>query len=74
MQHIRGGAAAALAAGVNLMLAATTTAAAQAAGMLAPDGHCKSLDASADGYARSVYCLLILLNLCEAELSNTDFP
>ena len=43
---------AALAAGVNLMLAETTTAAAQAAGMLTPDGRCKTLDAAADGYVR----------------------
>jgi acyl transferase domain-containing protein len=43
---------AALAAGVNLMLAETTTAAAQAAGMLTPDGRCKTLDVAADGYVR----------------------
>jgi acyl transferase domain-containing protein len=48
----RGGGASALAAAVNLMLSEATTAAAQAAGMLTPDGRCKTLDGSADGYAR----------------------
>ena len=47
-----GGGASALAAGVNLMLSEATTAAAQAAGMLTPDGRCKTLDAGADGYVR----------------------
>ena len=52
MQHLKVHQASALAAGVNLMLAQTTTAAAQAAGMLTLDGHCKTIDASADGYVR----------------------
>ena len=43
---------ASLASGVNLTLAETTTVAAQVAGMLTLDGHCKTLDASADGYVR----------------------
>ena len=42
-----------LSAGVNLLLAESTTAATQAAGMLALDGRCKTLDAAADGYVRS---------------------
>lgn len=49
LQHHDG---ASLACGVNLTLAETTTIAAQVAGMLTLDGHCKTLDASADGYVR----------------------
>jgi acyl transferase domain-containing protein len=42
----------ALVASVNLMLAEMTTIAAHVAGMLSIDGHCKTLDAAADGYVR----------------------
>ena len=52
MQHLHSHGGAVLACGVNLMLAETTTAAAQVAGMLTLDGHCKTLDAAADGYVR----------------------
>ena len=38
--------------GANLMLGAAHSAAIAAAGMLAPDGRCKALDAAADGYGR----------------------
>ncbi|EEH59308.1 uncharacterized protein MICPUCDRAFT_13786, partial [Micromonas pusilla CCMP1545] len=47
--------------GVNLTLLAYTTAMFQRAGMLAPDGRCKTLDASADGYVRAEGCEIILL-------------
>jgi acyl transferase domain-containing protein len=60
-QHLATAGGCALAAGVNLMLAETTTAAAHAAGMLTPDGRCKALDASADGYVRSEACVVLLL-------------
>ena len=53
MQHLQEHGGASFAAGVNLALAETTTIAAQAAGMLTLDGHCKTLDANADGYVRS---------------------
>ena len=43
----------ALASGVSLKLAPLPTAAAAAAGMLATDGRCKTLDARANGYARA---------------------
>ena len=33
----------------------------QAAGMLTLDGHCKTLDSSADGYARAEACVVMLL-------------
>lgn len=52
MQHIIPQNASALASGINLMIAETTTAATQAAGMLALDGRCKTLDVAADGYVR----------------------
>ena len=47
----------ALAGSVNLMLAESTTAAAFTAGMLTSDGHCKTLDATADGYVRAEACI-----------------
>lgn len=46
-------AAAALTAGANITLSPDTPAAFQKAGMLAPDGRCKTLDMSADGYVRA---------------------
>jgi len=54
VQHVKSGDTPALVAAVNLMLAETTTAAAFAAGMLTQNGRCKTLDATADGYVRSV--------------------
>jgi Beta-ketoacyl synthase, N-terminal domain len=65
-QHLATAGGCALAAGVNLMLAETTTAAAHAAGMLTPDGRCKALDASADGYVRSEACVVVLLTAAAA--------
>lgn len=47
-----GGSTAALTAGIGLLMNPNTTAMFQKAGMLAPDGRCKSLDVSADGYVR----------------------
>ncbi|MCF3650819.1 type I polyketide synthase [Synoicihabitans lomoniglobus] len=42
----------ALVGGVNLLLAPDVSESFAAAGMLAPDGHCKTFDADADGYVR----------------------
>jgi acyl transferase domain-containing protein/acyl carrier protein len=53
---------AALAAGVNLMLSESTTAATRAAGMLAADGRCKTLDANADGYVRAEACVAYVIS------------
>jgi len=47
-----GSSLAALTAGIGLLLNPDPTAMFQKAGMLAPDGRCKTLDASADGYVR----------------------
>ena len=33
------------------------------AGMLAPDGRCKTLDVAADGYVRAETCVVLLLGL-----------
>ncbi len=43
------------------MLLPGTSAMFQKAGMLAPDGRCKALDADAQGYVRSEACALMLL-------------
>lgn len=53
--------------GVNAMLAYQTTAMFATAGMLALDGRCKTLDASADGYARAECCALTLLQRCKTD-------
>ena len=51
----------ALAGGVNLMLAAWPNVTLAAAQMVAPDGRCKSFDASADGYVRGEGCGIVVL-------------
>jgi hypothetical protein len=54
---------AAAAAGVNLALYPDTPAMFSRAGMLAPDGRCKTLDADADGYVRAEAAGVLLLQL-----------
>lgn len=39
------------------------------AGMLAPDGRCKTLDSTADGYVRAETCIMLLLESAEDVLS-----
>ena len=51
----------ALAGGVNLMLAPDIFIALSHARMLAPDGRCKTFDASADGFARGEGCGVVVL-------------
>ena len=63
----RGEADLALAGGVNAILTAGLTEAFEAAGMLAPDGRCKTFDAAADGYVRGEGCgMLALMPLSRA--------
>lgn len=47
--------------GVNLMLAPEATIALCKLRALAPDGHCKTFDASADGYGRGEGCGIVVL-------------
>ena len=53
VQQIQRGRAGALAGGANALLLPTTFIGFCGAGMLSPDGRCKSFDESANGYARS---------------------
>ena len=58
----------AIAGGVSLMLAPGSFIGACQAHMLAPDGHCKTFDKSADGYARAEGCgILLLKRLSDAQ-------
>jgi len=72
-QSLRSGAAdKALAGGVNVILLPYTTVAASQAGMLAPDGRCKTLDARADGYVRSEGCGVVVLKRLSDAKSDGD--
>ncbi len=51
----------ALVGGVNLLLAPDLTTTFARAGMLAPDGRCKTFDATADGYVRGEGCGVVVL-------------
>src|SRR3569833_2362483 len=58
----------AIAGGVNVMCAPETMIALSRAHMLAPDGHCKTFDAAADGFARGEGCgVVVLKRLADAE-------
>ena len=50
-------------AGVKLILTPSTSAMFKRAGMLAPDGRCKTLDSAADGYVRGEACASAMLQL-----------
>jgi hypothetical protein len=51
----------ALVAGVLLCLVPQSTGMLQRAGMIAPDGRCKTLDAAFDGYVRAETCRTMYL-------------
>lgn len=61
-----------LAGGVNLMLFPETTVAYAQSGLIASDGHCKTFDASADGYVRGEGCGVVVLKRLEDALSDGD--
>ncbi len=69
MQSLRlGESQLALAGGVNLVLSPEVTVSFCRAGMLAPDGRCKTFDAAADGYSRGEGCgVLVLKRLRDAQ-------
>ncbi|WP_394839191.1 type I polyketide synthase [Pendulispora rubella] len=63
----------ALAGGVNLMLSPSNTVYFCALKTMAPDGRCKTFDASADGYARGEGCVvLVLKRLADAVAAGDD--
>ena len=60
---------------VNMMLSEKTTRSTTISGMLSPDGRCKTLDASANGYVRaeSVTCL-VMENRANNDMINPEIP
>jgi acyl transferase domain-containing protein len=62
----------ALVGGVNLMLSPEMTLALTKAHMMAPDGRCKTFDASADGYVRGEGCGMIVVKRLSDALSAGD--
>ncbi|MDE2880982.1 MAG: type I polyketide synthase, partial [Acidobacteriota bacterium] len=60
----------ALCGGVNAMLLPRVTRLLQEAGMIAPDGRCKTFDAAANGFGRGEGCgMLVMKRLADAEAS-----
>ncbi|MGW6056103.1 type I polyketide synthase [Streptomyces sp. NPDC055189] len=62
----------AIAGGVNLILNDTIHRSTSAMGALAPDGRCKTFDASADGYTRGEGCGIVVLKPLSAALADGD--
>ena len=62
----------ALAGGVNLILSPEMTIIFSKARLMAPDGHCKTFDAAADGYVRSEGCGIVALKRYSDAIRNND--
>lgn len=62
----------AISGGVNLLLSPHLSIDFSQAHMLAPDGHCKTFDASADGYVRGDGCGILILKRLSDALKNND--
>ncbi|MBA2664132.1 MAG: AMP-binding protein [Bradymonadaceae bacterium] len=62
----------ALVGGVNVMLVPQMTIAFSQAGMMAPDGRCKTFDAAADGYVRGEGCGVVVLKRLSHALRDGD--
>lgn len=59
--HVQKSHGSAIVGGINMMLLQSTSGMFQKASMLSPDGRCKTLDASADGYTRAEACTMMLI-------------
>ena len=68
----RGEADLALAGGVHLILSGRLSELRAKAGMLAPDGRCKTFDAAADGYVRGEGCGIVVLKRLEEAEADAD--
>src|SRR6185312_14484459 len=62
----------ALAGGVNVLLSEQPFECFTAWGMMAPDGKCKTFDASADGFVRSEGCGIVVLKRLSDALADGD--
>ncbi|HEY8687351.1 MAG TPA: beta-ketoacyl synthase N-terminal-like domain-containing protein [Chloroflexota bacterium] len=62
----------ALAGGVNVLLSPDLTVALSQAGLMAPDGRCKTFDEEANGYVRSEGCGLVLLKRLSDAIRDGD--
>lgn len=61
------------AAGVHIQCAQLSASYVAAAGMLSPEGRCKTLDASADGYVRGESCIAVAVMQWPAESARAAF-
>jgi malonyl CoA-acyl carrier protein transacylase len=69
---LRGECDLAVASGVNLLLSPELSITFSQAGMLSPDGQCKTFDASANGYVRSEGCGVVVLKRLKKALADHD--
>jgi acyl transferase domain-containing protein/acyl carrier protein len=68
----RGESRLALAGGVNAIVTPDAYALLSRAGVLAPDGHCKTFDASADGFVRAEGCGIVVLKRLSDAVADRD--